>query len=306
MKTLQKNLLWAFLMLLSVSTFAQKIQVSVSNSNCNSGYSATLLLENEFAVEEDNSNTVLAAPSFALQINNTRGSSVSISSLSYSFKISNYSADQIIDFENFDYLNEAYIADGYSIESNGNGYDVEISINNQSSGSYFLIDERASVAVEQILDRLIGFYRIGSDEITQNNIGYTIEISNVQFIRTGSYSFETCATNYTKTVLLELEGFQKTNSSTSNQLLKSEVDNLMFCFPNPAKNKVYIQLAAVENKSDENYDIHIYNTNGQLMINQKWIPYKAVELNQLNKGIYNLSVLNNFQKIIHSDKLIIE
>jgi len=162
------------------------------------------------------------------------------------------------------------------------------------------------VAVEQILDRLIGFYRIGSDEITQNNIGYTIEISNVQFIRTGSYSFETCATNYTKTVLLELEGFQKTNSSTSNQLLKSEVDNLMFCFPNPAKNKVYIQLAAVENKSDENYDIHIYNTNGQLMINQKWIPYKAVELNQLNKGIYNLSVLNNFQKIIHSDKLIIE
>jgi len=121
MKTLQKNLLWAFLMLLSVSTFAQKIQVSVSNSNCNSGYSATLLLENEFAVEEDNSNTVLAAPSFALQINNTRGSSVSISSLSYSFKISNYSADQIIDFENFDYLNEAYIADGYSIESNGNG-----------------------------------------------------------------------------------------------------------------------------------------------------------------------------------------
>jgi len=306
MKTLQKNLLMGVLMVLGMSTFAQKNQVPVTVNNCYSGYSATLLLENEFAVEENNSNTVSAAPSFALQIKNRWGSSVPVSTLSYSFKISNYSADQIIDFENFDYLDDAYITDGFSIQPNGNGYDVEVSYSNLPPGSYYLIDDRTTVAVEHILDRQSQLYRGASVGDTQNAIGYTIEISNVQFIRTGNYTFETCATNYTKTVFLELEGFQKTSSAATDQLLKLETENLMLCFPNPAKNQVYINLTSIESKLDESYNVHIYNTNGQLMINQKWNPYEAVDLSQLSKGIYNLYIFNNFQKIMQSDKLIIE
>jgi len=304
MKSLQKNVLCGILMLFSLSTFAQKNQVPVIINNCYSGYSTTLLLENQIVVESNTGLIDIAAPLFSIQINNRWGNSTPISNLSYSFKITNYNSGQAIDFENFDYLNENYVNDGNTITANSNGgYDVEVAYN--STSSTYLIDNRASgLVVAEVLDRQMQFYR-GGDMIAENNtIGYTVEISNVHFKKIGGSSFETCASNFRNIILIELEDYQKTNTFSTDPLAKLNT-NLTHCFPNPTKGHVYIYLKEFENNAS-NYSVHIYNSHGQIMINQKWNPYQAIEVSKLSEGIYNINLLNSYNEIMFTDKLVIK
>jgi len=305
MKALPKKILCGLFVLLNMATFAQKNQAPVIVNNCNSGYATTLLLENQIALDSNTGAISAAAPLFTLDIKNSWGNSVSISDLSYSFKITNYNSGQAIDFENFDYLNDAYITDDFVINRIGNTYDVEFLNSNYSTGSTNLIDDRSGLVVSDVLEKFWELFRSGDLESDQNEIGYTIEISNVRFKKAGTNFFEFCATNFTKTVIIELEGSQKTSQYAGTSLFKKNTANLMHCFPNPAKEKVYIYLNGFENDI-RNYDVLIYNMNGQIMLSQKWNPYKAIELAHLSEGMYNLFILDKFRQIKHSNKLIIE
>lgn len=302
MKTLQKKLLCGLFVLLSTVTFAQKNQVTTLNS-CSSSYSTTLLLESEIAIDSNTGAISTAAPLFTLDIKDNSGNSVSISDLSYSFKITNINSGQIFDFETFDYLNDAYITDDFVINSNGNGYDVEFENSSYSSGSTYLIDDRSSLVVAEVMERSWELYRSGDFETTHNDIGYIIEISNVRFKKATTNFFEFCASNIKLTVLIELENSQKTSHHTNTSSFKKEANNLMHCFPNPTKEQVYVYLSDLE-KDVQNYEIHIYNTSGQIILSQKWNPYQAIKLNHLSKGIYNLYVLDDLKKIKYNNKLV--
>jgi len=305
MRTLQENTLCGLFVFLSMATFAQKNQIPVILNNCSSGYTTTLLLENQIAVDLNTGTISAAAPLFTLEIKNSWGNLVSISNLSYSFKITNYNSGQAIDFENFDYSNDAYITDDFMVGSNGNGYDVEFLNNNYSSSSTYLIDDRSSLVAENVLEKSWELFRDGDFESTQNDIGYTIEISNIRFKKGGINLFEFCSANFTKTILLELESSQKTSHHINTSSFKKENNNLMYCFPNPTKEKVYVYSNEFE-KDVQNYNVHIYNTNGQIMLSQKWNPYQAIKLTHLSEGIYNLYVLDDLKKIKYNNKLIIE
>jgi len=302
METLQKNILLGLLLILSISTNAQKNQVPVIVNGCFSGYSTTLLLENQIAIDSNSGVITSAAPLFTVDIRNRWGYPVDISNLSYSFKITNYSSNQSIDFENFDYLNEAYISNGYSISSNGDGYDVELTPSLDPTGSTFLIDDRSGLVVSDVLERSLELYR--NDNIL-SDIGYTIEISNVQFKKASSNLNELCATDFTQTILLELEGSQKISPLVNTLSQKKQIKNIAYSFPNPIKDLVYINLFDYE-KNSQNYSVHIYNTNGQIMLKQKWNAYKAIRLNNLEKGIYSLSLLDSHHQIMYSNKIIVE
>jgi len=304
MKALQKNVLSILLVLITISIYAQKNQIHVTLNNCYSGYSATLLLENQIAIDKNAGVMFTAAPLFTVDIKNRWGHSVQISDLSYSFKITNYSNEQAIDFENFDYLNETFITDDFVISANADGYDVEFVSTNYSFGSTYFIDDRASLVVENVLEKSYEFFRNDNVENAQNNLGFIIEISNIQFTKLNGGFSSNCAKNFKKVVLLELENFQKVSSPEAASLHKSKTNNILQCFPNPAGGQVYINLREFE--KNQPYYVSLYNTNGQIMLNQKWNPYKAFEINHLNKGIYSIYVLDNFQKIKYTEKLIVK
>ncbi len=303
MKSLQKNVLWGVLLLFSLSTTAQRNQIPIPVSSCYSAYSTTLLLENQIAIEPNTGLATAAAPLFIVGIENRWGTAVSVSQLNYSFKITNYNEGQPIDFENFDYLNDNYITDDFAIIQNGDWYEVTYTYNQNAAYSPFLIDDRSSLIVENVLERSIAFYR--GDEDFTNEIGFTIELKNISFKTSNYMFFDYCAANYTETVLIELEDYQKYIPSESAFSSKIVADNLMYSFPNPAKDIVYIHLGSLQNNA-KNYDVQIYTINGQIVLSEKWIAQKAINVAQLSEGIYNISVFNQLKQIQYSNKLIIE
>lgn len=81
-------------------------------------------------------------------------------------------------------------------------------------------------------------------------------------------------------------------------------------YPNPAYNKVNINLSNLSNQLDMKLVINIYDSNQKLIkrlkeINSQMIEIDFVQLN-ITSGVYFIEILNNNNQNINTSKLIIE
>jgi hypothetical protein len=87
----------------------------------------------------------------------------------------------------------------------------------------------------------------------------------------------------------------------STNTASAQIETLRI-YPNPAKNKIYIQT----NQSNGNYLIKIYTLQGMFIKAFNHINNESeVMLNNLERGIYLLSIYDNKNRIIYNDKLIL-
>ena len=75
-----------------------------------------------------------------------------------------------------------------------------------------------------------------------------------------------------------------TGSSLSTQEIN--FGKIITIYPNPVKENLYINI------EDGNYEFFIYNSLGKQMINEKITTIKSLNLNNLQKGIYLLNVVD--------------
>ncbi|MEZ5106157.1 MAG: T9SS type A sorting domain-containing protein [Draconibacterium sp.] len=84
----------------------------------------------------------------------------------------------------------------------------------------------------------------------------------------------------------------------------SEIPKYTKVYPNPAKNKLYIEIA--DYPSDQSLEILLVNLVGQRVIHQKDVVLRnamtySLDIEKLPAGIYNVVIIEN--KLIYSEKI---
>lgn len=87
----------------------------------------------------------------------------------------------------------------------------------------------------------------------------------------------------------EIQAASDNHFSAFNTGINSSKDLTVNFFPNPVKDKCYIN---IENKNNENIVVKLFNTTGKLMLTKNFDPARRIELDLENfeKGVYVLSV----------------
>lgn len=315
MKLIKQNVLIVLSVVLSITAFGQINILGSSNNgcfnSCNSNYSATLELGNIVLQNETVNGKTPAAPLFNLKIAPFRSRAVSYSSLKFSFRIKNFSKNQLVDFEGFNYANENYNTSNFNISLNDCGwYDVVYCDSNNEGQDILRVDDRAGVNIQIISnDRWNALYRAADPRA----YGYHLEIKNVSFSSSigcdvqNITHFENCASNTTETLIIYPE-IAKTGSFLNSNSRIANMDGGDFehitVYPNPVKDKIFIQLNEADAKYDNLY-ASIFNKQGKLLSrNLIKGPNSIIPADDLSRGFYVLKLSSN-NEFIAMNKILI-
>ncbi len=145
-------------------------------------------------------------------------------------------------------------------------------------------------------------------DVNDDSLSYSWSISNLLDLENSLPSF----TFYTDTLNVGDYEIELTISDTSsnvkvrwvvtiveetiNQITINESQNSIRVFPNPIEeNKLYFQYEM----SEELLSYQVYDINGQLLANSKYVNYNWIEFSNYNKGIYILKFIFESKTEIH-------